>query len=139
MIGALLGLLASFLLVVVLIALWARGRFQQAGTRDEREQLLVQAARAAGDDSARELLLLLRMLEAADPGQAVTIGWHARRTVKDATPGFLIKIAWDGNEWRRAQPATEVRARIEARLAEDPSLAGPMAQQLLADVRAAEA
>ena len=138
MIGALLGLLASFLLVVVLIAVWARGRFRQAGSRDEREQLLVQAGRAAGDESGRELLLLLRMLEAADPGQAVTVGWHARRTAKDATPGFLVKIAWDGNEWRRAQPAADVRARIEARLAEDPSLDGPQARQLLADVRAAE-
>lgn len=137
MIEVFAGLLLGFLAVVGLIAFWARGKFRQATTRDERELLLTLAARAAGDDSGRELLALLRVLDAASPDQAVTVGWHARRTTKDTEPGFLVKIAWDGNEWRRAQKAAELQAKIEARLAEDPALDGPQAQRLLADLRAA--
>lgn len=130
------GLFVAFLVAVAAIGWWVARTMRGAGEGDARQQLITLAAKAAGDESGRALLALLRALDAAPPNQPVTVGWIARRTAQDDVQGFLVKIAWDGNEWRRAQPAAQLRAAIEARLAEDPALDGPQARRLLADLRA---
>lgn len=131
-------LLFVFLIAVGAIGWWVARTMRSRQTVDDRQTLLTLAARAAGDESGRGLLVLLRALDEAAPNQPVTVGWLARRTAQDVAPGFLVKIAWDGNEWRRAQPAAQLRAAIEARLAEDPALEGPQARRLLADLRASD-
>lgn len=128
----------AFAVAVAAIGAWVARTMRSTRQSDDRQVLMTLAARAAGDETGRGLLELLRALEAAPPNQPVTVGWLARRTTQDDAPGFLVKIAWDGNEWRRAQPAAVLRAAIEARLAEAPDLAGPRAQQLLAELRAAD-
>ena len=127
-----------FMVAVAGIGLWASRTMRARQVTDERQKLITLAALAAGDESGLELLRLLRALEAAPPNQPVTVDWLARRTPQDDQPGFLVKISWDGNEWRRAQPAAQLRAQIEARLEEDRVLAGPLAQKLLSDLRAAD-
>lgn len=132
-------LFVGFVVVVGVIGWWVIRTMRGHRQVDDRQKLLTLAARAAGDESGRGLLVLLRALDAAPPSQPVTVGWVARRTAQDEAPGFLVKIAWDGNEWRRAQPASQLLAALEARLAEDPTLDGPQARRLVADLRASDA
>ncbi len=131
-------LFVVFLVAVGAIGWWVARTMRSRQTVDERQKLITLAARAAGDESGRGLLALLRALDLAPPNQPVTVGWLARRTAQDEVPGFLVKIAWDGNEWRRALPAAQLRAALEACLAEEPALEGPQAQRLLADLRASD-
>lgn len=130
-----LGLFLAFLVAVAAIGWWVARTMRGTKEGDARQQLIALAARAAGDESGRGLLALLRALDEAPPGQPVSVGWIARKTAHDDVQGFLVKIAWDGNEWRRAQPAAKLREAIEARLAEEPALEGPQARRLLADLR----
>jgi hypothetical protein len=133
-------LFLAFLAASAVIGLWVARVFRRNRVDvGERQKLMTLAARAAGDESGRALLELLRALDDATEGQPITVGWLARRTAKDEAVTFLVKIAWDGNEWRRAQPVAPLLASVEARLAEAPALAGPRAERLLAELREAAA
>jgi hypothetical protein len=127
-----------FLVAATGLAVWGiaevRHARNQGGTT--RERMLNLASRAATDDSGRGLVELLAALDRAEPGGPVTVAWLHHRPV-NGTEGMLLKIAWDGNEWRQVYRPADLAARIEASLPEDARTG--LAGKLLADLQALQA
>lgn len=142
MIPLLVLLLLAFFTAAALISLYVY-LVLKAGPKpaggESRDQLITLAARAASDDSGRSLLALLQALEAAPPGAPVTVNWLQRLTARYDGKGFLVKINWDGNEWRQAISPVTLRTRLEAALAVEPGLASAESARLLIELAQAEA
>jgi hypothetical protein len=136
---AVVGCLLLFAVLAGLILFWVRGqvkRQQQVSTVKDDRQLYIQlATEAANDESGRALLILLKALDVAGPDCPITIGWLHHTPTKGKS-GLLVKIAWDGNEWRRVYEIAPFRARLEGWLAAEPKLDGEHVRRLLADLSA---
>jgi hypothetical protein len=132
------GTLVGAAVVVGGILVWARGRVQGRGLQDaqaqSRQHYLNLAAQAASDGSGRGLLALLDALDAAPADCPVTVSW-LRHQAPDKPAGMLVRISWDGNEWRRIMPWTPFRDQLRAQVEAHPG-AGARARQLLADLEA---
>ncbi|MDB5098325.1 MAG: hypothetical protein JWM80_2746 [Cyanobacteria bacterium RYN_339] len=128
-------ILAGFLAVAAGLTFWGvaavRHARSQGGTT--RERMIALAARAASDESGRGLVELLAALDGAEPGGPITLAWLHHRPV-NGTEGMLVKIAWDGNEWRQVYPPATLAERLEAHLPADAR--DGLAGKLLADLRA---
>jgi hypothetical protein len=138
MLWVLVGTLLGFALVVGLILLWARGQVQRQKDQETgqmtRQAYLNLAAHAAGDASGRTLVKLLDALETAPADCPVIVSWNRHMPVGKPI-GFLVKITWDGNEWRRVMDWDVFAAQIQSAAAES-GPHGPRVQQLLADLEA---
>lgn len=138
MLWVLVGTLVGFGLVAGLILLWARGQVRRQRAQETgqmtRQAYLNLAAHAAGDPSGRALIKLLDALEAAPADCPVTVQWNRHMPVNKPI-GFLVKITWDGNEWRRVMDWDVFAAQIQSAVAES-GPHGTRVQQLLADLEA---
>ncbi|HEY9722859.1 MAG TPA: hypothetical protein V6D47_12670 [Oscillatoriaceae cyanobacterium] len=114
---AAIGAIVVFVVVIVLTLVWARRKVANSGPT-RREQLLHLAAIAAGDGSGHEMLALLEALEQEPVDCPVQLDWVARPAYEGKAGGMLVRITWDGNEWRRLWDAATLRAAIAAYLAE---------------------
>lgn len=138
MLWVLAGTLVGFGLVVALILLWARGQVRRQRAQETgqmtRQAYLNLAAHAAGDASGRALVKLLDALETAPADCPVTVQWNRHMPVNKPI-GFLVKITWDGNEWRRVMDWDVFAAQIQSAVA-DSGPHGSRVQQLLTDLEA---
>lgn len=127
-----LGLIAAFIALDLwlVVRLWRRARAARA-MRMPRSQWLDLASRAANDDSLRGLLLLLRALDSESGAAPISVDWLLRQGTRDDSPKLLLKISWDGNEWRRLLALDETAASLTAQLAEEPKLASARTSDLL--------
>ena len=91
------------------------------------------AALAASDPSGRQLVRLLDAMEDAPPDCPVTVQW-LRHQPADKPLGMLVKITWDGNEWRQVYAPADLASRLEAHL--PPEGRDGLAGKLLADLKA---
>ena len=132
------GLLALFGLGAACLIWWAREAVRRAGTRDARETLLELAGRAAADEGGRSLLALLGALETSGTASPVTVAW-LRHAPAQGPVGLLIKITWDGNEWRRVWVPRELQRRLAHLVAAEPGLGNGRAGAFLADLAALSA
>ncbi|MEB3197345.1 MAG: hypothetical protein VKP62_09090 [Candidatus Sericytochromatia bacterium] len=136
----LFGLVAAF----IVFDLWLVFRIVQRGRQrsrqaDPRASLLALAARAAGDESLGGLVELLATLEAfASEASPVSVTWLVRQTSRDQAPSLLLKITWDGNEWRRVLPLQEAELRLSEWL-DAGAHESRSARAMLAEVRSARA
>lgn len=132
------GTLAGAAVVVGGILVWARGRVQGQSQQDARAQsrqhYLALASQAASDASGRGLLTLLDALEAAPPDCPVQVSW-LRHQPANKPAGMLVRISWDGNEWRRIMEWATFRDQLRTQIAAHPE-AGARVRQLLADLEA---
>jgi hypothetical protein len=121
----------TFLVAAVAMAFWARNLSHAAPTQDDRELLLALASRAATDESGKTLVALLDVLDGPAADGPVSVAWVRHVPAKGA-PGMLLKITWDGNEWRRIYP---VPVLLELMKSHDTK--GTLASKLVADLEAA--
>lgn len=123
----------AFVGVALLIVWWARGlsRQQSAGPT-ERERYIALATVASANPGGPEFLALLSALETAGPACPVRVEWVRRSGNPDRAADVMLKITWDGNEWRRGMDPAALALRLRAELAADARLDSPRAQQLLA-------
>lgn len=136
LVWAVLAALLFFAVFAAAALLWARGQVGRQRRVDDRQRLLALAAQAATDDSGRYLLLLLGAMEQAGADCPITVEWLRREARPDHPGGMLVKIAWDGNEWRRIIPLSPFRERVGRWLAEDAACGSARGRQLLADLEA---
>jgi hypothetical protein len=126
------------LVAVAAILLWARSRVRAQQARDVgatgRQRYLTLAAQAASDPSGRQLMRLLDEMETAPADCPVTASW-VRHQPADKPLGMLVRISWDGNEWRRVMPWGEFRDQVRAHVDAEPG-AGPRVRRLLEDLEA---
>ena len=136
--GVVIVTIVVFALVVAGILIWARRqvRAQQARETGEmtRQAYLNLAAHAAGDASGRALVRLLNALDTAPIDCPVTVQWLRHIPVGKPT-GMLVKITWDGNEWRRVMDWDAFREQLNAAAAQEPAC-GERVKQLLAELEA---
>lgn len=133
---AVLGALLFFLVLAAAVLLWARGQVGRQRQPDTRQLMLVLASQAATDESGKHLLLLLRAMEALGDGP-ITVEWVRREPRDDHPGGMLVKIAWDGNEWRRILPLSPFREDVTRWMSEDPACESARGRQLLAELEKA--
>lgn len=131
---AVLGALLFFLVLAGAAVLWARAQVGQVRQSDTRQRLLALAAQAATDDSGKHLLLLLGAMEGADDDCPIRVDWLRREARPEHPGGMLVKISWDGNEWRRIMPIAPLREQLALLLAENPACASARGKQLLRDL-----
>lgn len=124
-----------FLFAATGLVVWGIAEVKHAQSKGgtTRQQMIALASRAATDDTGRGLVELLAALDRAEPGSPVTMSWLHHRPVNGAE-GMLVKIAWDGNEWRQVYPPTDLASRLEAHLSPDGR--GGLAGKLLEDLKA---
>lgn len=132
------GVFAAFGVVVALILLWARrqvaARRGNGEQQTDRQTYLALAAQAASDSSGRALVRLLNVLDTAPADCPVTVQW-VRHLAGDKPPALLVKITWDGNEWRQRMDWTDFRDRLRALIAEEPA-SGERVRSLLSYLEA---
>ena len=121
----------GFLAAAVGMALWARSLTHQAPTRDDREILLALASRAATDESGKTLVMLLDVLDGPAVDGPVSVAWLRHVPAKGAS-GMLLKITWDGNEWRRIYPVPVLLELMRAQ-----NTQGTLASKLVKDLESA--
>lgn len=97
-----------FVLLIAFTLVWARRQVARHRP-SQREQLLHQAAIAAGDGTGHEMLALLEALERESANCPVQLDWVGRPAYEGKPAGVLVKITWDGNEWRRLWDAATLR------------------------------
>jgi hypothetical protein len=124
-------LFATFVAAAVALAFWASRLTHQAPTRDDREILLALASRAATDESGKTLVMLLDVLDGPAADGPVSVAW-VRHVPAKGNSGMLLKITWDGNEWRRIYPVQDLLALVRAQNSQ-----GLLASKLVADLEAA--
>lgn len=131
---------AVFLLVAGLIVFWSTrvvAKSRQTATttsaQDARQLLLAMAAKAATDESGGALIALMDALDRAAEEGPVQVAWVHHRPAKGAD-GFLVRINWDGNEWRRIYDIPSFAARMDAMLPADQR--SGMAGRMLAELQA---
>jgi hypothetical protein len=138
----LVGLIVVTLVVAGLavggILFWASRRVkaqqQQESQQQGRKYYMDLAAQAASDASGRSLVTLLEALETAPPDCPVTVGW-VRHQPGNKPAGMLVRITWDGNEWRRVMEWAGFREQLRAHVDAHPQ-AGGRVHQLLAELEA---
>ena len=132
LIGAVVAALLVFALLVVGILIWARrtaGRSQEA---DTRMHYITLAGHAAGDASGAKFFELLKALEEAPADCPVKVQW-LRHMPANKEPGMLVKITWDGNEWRRVMDWERFKGQVRTWVEQDPEC-GARVKQLLDDL-----
>jgi hypothetical protein len=124
-----------FLVAATGLIIWGIAEVKHAQTKGgtTRQQMIALASRAATDDTGRGLVDLLAAMDGAEPGGPVTMSWLHHRPV-NGTEGMLVKIAWDGNEWRQVYAPADLASRLEAHL--PPEGRDGLAGKLLADLKA---
>jgi hypothetical protein len=126
------------LVAVAAILMWARGRVHAQQSLDAgksgRQHYLTLAAQAASDPTGRQFMRLLNEMESAPPDCPVNVSWVRHQPV-DKPLGMLVRIAWDGNEWRRVMPWAEFREQVRAFVGAEPT-AGARVRRLLDDLEA---
>ena len=125
-------LVAAFVGLAIVLVAWGVLRSRNAAPAESpRGRLITLAARAASDESGQGLVALLDALDLGDADGAIKASWLQHRPV-NGNEGMLVRISWDGNEWRKIYPYAELEARLS------PLVQGSgSAARLLADVRAA--
>lgn len=128
----------AFGVVVAGILLWARqqvaARRDTGAPQSDRQTYLTLAAQAASDSSGRALVRLLNALDTAPADCPVTVQW-VRHMAGNKPPALLVKITWDGNEWRQRMEWAEFRDRLRALIAEEPA-SGDRVRSLLSYLEA---
>lgn len=128
---AFVGVIGFFFVLAVAAVFWSRAHLKQSRTTETKDQFLRLAARAASDASGRSLVELLEAIDAA-PGECpVLVEWVRRPAFKDQPAGILLKITWDGNEWRRVYELSTFRTQLTELLEIRPTAEGSKAHQLL--------
>jgi hypothetical protein len=101
------------------------------GAGPARAHWLNLASRAASDESLRGLLILLVALGREQEAPPVVVDWLLRQGTRDEAPKLMLKISWDGNEWRRLLATTETHSKLTGLLNDDPALASEGSRTLV--------
>lgn len=114
----------------LLFRVWRKVRNQRARAFG-RERWLSMASRAANDPTLKALLALLAASESATDENPVRIDWLLRHQGSNGDPQLLLKISWDGNEWRRLVRPAEAHELLKRALKNQPALQSRSAENLI--------
>lgn len=133
---AFVGVIAFFMVLAIGAVWWARAHLKQTTNNGQavetKDQFLKLASRAAADPSGRSLVELLEAIDRTPADCPVIVEWVRRPAFKDQPAGMLLKITWDGNEWRRVYELASFRDQLGELVAIRQCEEGSRARRLLA-------